>query len=225
MVFKPIKPRFYNPKARLKDRRSASTPVKNLDKKMGHGKGNWGSDMDAQMEAESATKTETIETETLAMTVSEWEASQGIATDDKKGETTVRRSRKGYRILNIIRKFELRGSAKKEEPDGGKKEDPTSGDDKTQDTAKSDGAESKKPQSATTEDKAKEATSSTATTDVKAMASDKSEGKQEVAKTSVKFRFNKTGPAWGQSGGGGDKKEKLPSIKEILKQKSQLKGK
>merc|ERR1719397_547626 len=39
------------------------------------------------------------------------------------------------------------------------------------------------------------------------------------------LRFKKKGPAWGQVGTGDAKKQKLSSIKEVLKQKSQPKSK
>jgi len=223
MVFKTIKPRFINSRARVKDRRSASFPVKSIDKKMGHGKGNWGSELDAQMREMETNGTDII-------TAAEWEAIyeeqlgfksvSAPGKENKLGKVTGRQKKKSRKILQIVRNFGERATQKKGEAATAENDDHVAGYDKTKNApADSVGDAAKKLSAVKEAVEKKGATSEEAR--VKATDTAKAKDAPGCVKTFTKFRFNKKGPAWGQVAEGDKKKEKLPSIKELLKQKSQ----
>jgi len=106
----------------MKDRRDASI-IKNNNalKRMGSGKGNWGTELDAQMMVEEVVLDIEMETDIgpdiFALTSADFQPAKGDVSDtragvtaaggDKPEEAKVRRNRKGYQILEIERSFEV----------------------------------------------------------------------------------------------------------------------
>jgi len=220
MVFKTIKPRFYNSRGRVKDRRSASSPVKNIDKKMGHGKGNWGSELGAQIHEMETNENDHItaaEWEAIYEKQSSFKSVSAPGKENKLEKATGRLNKKGRKILQFVRNFGVRATQQKGEAATPENEDHVAGKTTKNVPADSVGDEAKKLSVKEAEDK-KGATSEEAS--VKATDTAKAKDAPGCVKTST-FRFNKKGPAWGKVAEGDKKKEKLPSIKELLKQKSQ----
>jgi len=195
----------------MKDRRNASQ-IKNINmlKRMGSGKGNWGTELQAQMMADDSEyiwETDINESETTTTSVAAAEeeeakskevASESITTEakeDKLEEAEVRKNKKGYVILNIERNFGGRGSLLKEDVA-----------DENQDPNKGDEADKKEPDLAAVK-KREEALLA------KVVKS------QEELQKSAALRFKKKGPAWGKAGEGATEKPKKSTIKEELKQK------
>jgi len=184
----------------MKDRRNASQ-IKNvyMMKRMGTGKGNWGTDLEGQMmavDSEYIWEMDTNETETedvvMAVAGAEVEvaksgdaASKTDTTDAKKEEpekAVVRRNKKGHIILEIVRNFGVRSS--KKEAVASEEQGPDAGDEAKKRSAKpkETGLDAKK---------------------------------LEELRKAAALRFKKKGAAWG-----GVKKQKVSPIKEELKQKS-----
>jgi len=219
MVFKTIKPRFISRKARVKDRRSASGPLKSNDKKMGHGRGNWGSELDAQMETNGNDFITPAEWDAIGEKESGSNSVSAPGKENKIKKATVRLNEKGYKILQFVRNFGVRASQKKDEAATAENEEHVAGYDETKKlSADSDGGEAKN-FSAVKEAVDKKVVTSEKVS-VTAADTAKAQSAPGGAKTSSTYRFNKQGPAWGQVAARDKKKEKLPSIKELLKQKS-----
>jgi len=183
----------------MKDRRNASQ-IKNvyMMKRMGTGKGNWGTDLEGQMmavDSEYIWEMDTNETETedviMAVPEAEVEVAKskdaGSKTDTKEAkkeepkEAVVRRNTRGYQILEIVRNFGVRSSKKE--------------------------AVASEEQVADAGDKSKKKSAAKETgLDAKRLA--------ELRKAAA-LRFKKKGAAWG-----GVKKQKVSPIKDELKQKS-----
>jgi len=219
MVLKPVRHNWNNRRCRIKDRRDASI-IKNNNtlKRMGMGKGNWGTELDAQIFFEEfgndmEMETEETEMETFASTAATLQgdtsgtrADTTAAREDKPDETKVLRNRKGYKILEIVRNFEPRASQIKmteilEEnhgPDAGGDESEKAKEDSKLATGKPSGGTSK--------------------------TSVKSPDTTELQKAAA-LRFKNKGPAWGITPKEDAKKPKLSAIKEELKQKGNSKAK
>lgn len=206
----------------MKDRRDASI-IKNNNtlKRMGMGKGNWGTELDAQMMYEfeefgldMETESEENEMETVESTASPLQPEQGDASASKadkaaneaKAETKVLRNRKGYKILEIVRNFEPRASQMKVAEILKENQDPTAGGDESTKVKQDSKAAAGKPSGGTSK------------------TSVKSPDSKELQKAAA-LRFKKKGPAWGITPTEDAKKAKLSPIKEVLKQKSHSKGK
>jgi len=218
----------------MKDRRDASIiKSNNAFKRMGSGKGNWGTELDAQMNVEEFGIDIEMEIEAgpdiFALSSSDMQPAEGdvsepkadatAADGDKPKEVEVRRNRKGYQILEIERSFELRASQKLAKVSK-----------ENQDPAV-EGGEAK----TVTKDVAP------AKTEAKEAAEDaapaKAKGADAEAKVPVKtpdtkklqeaaaLRFKQKGPAWGIVKTEAAEKPKLSPIKEELKQKGKSKGK
>jgi len=214
----------------MKDRRDASIIKNNIAfKRMGSGKGNWGTELDAQMNFEEFGMDLEMETEVgpdiFALTSADLQPAEGDVTDSKADETAagedkpkeveVRRNRKGYQILEIERSFELRASQKVAEVSK-----------ENQDPAVEEGKADVAP--AKTEEAKKAAEDA-------APAKDKGTGAEvkvpvktadtEALQKAAALRFKKKGPAWGIVKTEAAEKPKLSPIKEELKQKGKSKGK
>jgi len=193
----------------MKDRRNASQ-IKNINmfKRMGRGKGNWGTELDAQMALEFSENEWEMETESdVSMTVAEVAVVKGEevasksatdATEEKPEDVEIRRNKKGYRILEIERNFGLTATQKQ----AATKEN--------QQPAAESGDDSKKESPDTSTAPTKEA-GSEVKTPVKS---------QEELQKAAALRFKQKGPAWGKVAEA-VKKVKLSPIKEELKQKCQ----
>jgi len=206
MVLKPVRPSWINSRSRMKDRRNASQ-IKNINmfKRLGRGKGNWGTELEAQMiavDSENVWEMDINETETedVIMAVADVEVAKsedaGSKPDDtdikkeKLDKPAVRRNKRGYQILEIERNFEVRASEK--EVVASEEQAP----------AASDEAKKQTPASADVK------------TEVKGLDAKRLEDLRKAAAS----RFKEKGAAWG-----GIKKQKVSPIKEELKQKYQPK--
>jgi len=198
----------------MRDRRDASIIKNNIAfKRMGTGKGNWGTELDAQMTFEELgldLEMEAVELgpEIIAMSSLELKPEQAEtdakgADDKKPQEAKVQKNRKGYQIIEFKRNFELRPSEKKAEV-AKENKDPAEGETVEKKV-------SVKPPAAKSKDSGAEAKVSVKMPDTK-----------ELQKAAA-LRFKKKGPAWGI-----ELKElkevKSSPIKEELK-KSQSKSK
>jgi len=214
MVLKPVRPNWIERRCRIRDRRDASI-IKNNNalKRMGTGKGNWGTELDAQMTFEELgldLEMETVELgpEIIAMSSLELKSKQAEtdakgADEEKPKEAKMQKNRKGYQILEFTRNFELRPSEKKVEV-AKENKDPATG--KTEEKKVSG-----KPPAAEGKDSGAEVKLSVKMPDTK-----------ELQKAAA-LRFKKKGPVWGIEPKE-QKEVKSCPIKEELK-KSQSKGK
>jgi len=213
MVLKPVRHNWNNRRCRIKDRRDASI-IKNNNtlKRMGMGKGNWGTELDAQMMFEEfgndmEMETEESEMETFALTAApEQEDTSGTKADttaakeDKPDEPKVLRNIKGYKILEIVRNFEPRARQMKMAEVSKENQDPEAGGDDLGKAKEDSKAATGKPSGGTSKTSVK-------SPDTKKL--------QEAAA----LRFKKKGPAWGITPKEDAKKPKLSPIKEELKQR------
>jgi len=219
----------------MKDRRDASI-IKNNNafKRMGTGKGNWGTELDAQMMVEEVKLDIEIETDIgpdiFALTSADLEPAKGDVSDakadttaaggDKPKEVEVRRNRKGYQILEIERSFEIRASQKLLEASKENQAPAVEGEQTkvaTKDAAPAKTEEAKKATEDAPPAKEKEAEAET-------KVSVKTPDTKELQKAAA-LRFKKKGPAWGIVRTETAKNPKLSPIKEELEQRGQSKGK
>jgi len=218
MVLKPVRHNWNNRRCRMKDRRDASI-IKNNNalKRMGMGKGNWGTELDAQIFFEEfgndmEMETEEIEMETFALTAATLQGDTSgtkadtVATEDKLDETKVLRNRKGYKILEIVRNFEPRASQIKKAEVLEENQGPDAGGDESNKSKEDSKLATGKPSGGTS------------------ITSVKSPDTKELQKAAA-LRFKKKGPAWGITPKEDAKKPMLSTIKEELKQKGHSKGK
>merc|ERR1719320_837951 len=152
-------------------------------------------------------ETNEIETAASKMTTSEEQIAKveeaapepaGVNAKEEKKEVKVRRSKRGYMILEFERNFGVMARQLQDEPIESENQDPVAGD-KTKRGPPEAGNASK-------------------------AAPTKPDKKLEELRKAAALRFKEKGPAWGY-GAGGVKKQKLSPIKEELKQKSETKGK
>jgi len=215
MVLKPVRPNWIDRRCRMRDRRDASIIKNNISlKRMGTGKGNWGTELDAQMMFEKFGMDMEMETaevgpEIIAMTSFELQPEKVItdaaaADKEEPKEVPVRRNSKGYQILEFPRNFELRASQNKTEASKENK-DPAMAEPKVEEALENEAAAEKKASGA------------------EAKVSAKMPDTKELWKAAV-LRFKKKGPAWGIALTGDAKEVKSSPIKEEL-EKSQSKGK